>query len=108
MAYQNGNNATPGVPTNGHLALSQSKRAFQRSLPGRLAAAEDQLDGHDHRLDDLVIRVAAIEARADTADAARVELARQVVDVFRMVFSRRLPRRGPQHQSGDTQLKRSL
>ena len=108
MAYLNGNNATPGVRSNGHLARSQSKRAFQRSLPGRLTAAEDQLDGHDHRLDDLVIRVAAIEARADTADAARVELARQVVDVFRMVFGRRHRRRGPQHQSGHTRLKLDL
>jgi hypothetical protein len=86
--------------TNGkdhHQPLPQSRRAFQRGLPLRLGAAEDQLDGHDQRLDDLVIRIAAIEARAtDTADAARVELGRQVAEVFRLVFGKRRSRRRPQ------------
>jgi hypothetical protein len=78
---------------NGHMPLPQSKRAFQRALPHRVGSIEDHLDGHERRMDELVSRLAAIEARSeDMPLSARVDL-EQVVDLLRLVLGKRRSRR---------------
>jgi hypothetical protein len=79
---------------NGHTPLPLSKRAFQRALPHRLGGVEDHLDAQERRVDELVSRLAAIEARSDdTALQARVDLVEQVVDLLRLVLGKRRSRR---------------
>jgi hypothetical protein len=93
----------PYVNGNGHAPLPQSKRAFQRSLPVRLGGLEDQVNAHDHSVDEIRSRLMALEARAEAAsDAACVELVWGVVDALRLALgkrrSRRRPERGPSNE----------
>lgn len=90
---------------NGRVRLPQSRRDFQRSLPLRLGDIEVRLDAYEQQVDELVGRLAALEARADdTADTARVELVRGVIDILRLALGkrrrpRRLRPRGPSNNS---------
>ena len=47
----------------GHTPVPLSRKAFQRGLPHRVGAIEDQIDAHDRRLDDCVCRLIAVEKR---------------------------------------------
>jgi hypothetical protein len=79
---------------NGHTPLPLSRRAFQRALPHRVGSIEDDLDGHERRMDELAYRLAAIEARSeDTTLSARVDLVEQIVDLVRLVLGKRRSRR---------------
>lgn len=79
---------------NGHTPLPLSRRAFQRALPHRVGSIEDHLDGHERLMDELVSRLAAIEARSeDMTLSARVDLVEQVVDLLRLVLGKRRSRR---------------
>jgi hypothetical protein len=84
----------PHLSGNGRLPLPLSKRAFQRALPHRLGGVEDHLDAQKQRVDELVSRLAAIEARwEDMTLSARAYLVEQVVDLLRLVLGKRRSRR---------------
>lgn len=103
------------VNGNGHWPSPQSKRAFQRSLPGRLGGLEDQVYGHDNNLDEIRARLTALEAapakpeiKTPKIEVVSASFFRDVIrdvvgDVVRLALSgkrhvRRTPQRQPDNQ----------
>jgi hypothetical protein len=82
------------VKSNGHLAPPLSRRAFQRSLPGRLGVLEQHLGDHEEQFDEFIARLRVLEARSRNTDlAARVDLVEGMLDLFRLVLGKRRSRR---------------
>jgi hypothetical protein len=90
---------------NGHMPPPQSKRAFHRSLPGRLGGLEDQVDVHDQRVDEILARLSALEAQPkQRIEVVSTEFFRSLVeDILRIALGKRSARRRAQQPAGGKQ-----